>query len=66
MSKQVFLKLFLDLVDKGYLRSENTVDIASVNNNISFGFRFNDFDKILNNSIEKLDLPPTIKTWSLL
>jgi hypothetical protein len=32
ISKQVFLKTFLDLVDKGFLRSENDTDILSVNN----------------------------------
>ena len=44
MSKQVFLKTFLDLVDKGFLRSENDTDILSVNNHVAFGFRMKDFE----------------------
>lgn len=39
LSKQAFLKIFLDLVDKGFLRSENETDILSVNNKIALGFR---------------------------
>lgn len=39
LSKQAFLKIFLDLVDKGFLRSENETDVLSVNNKIALGFR---------------------------
>ena len=39
LSKQAFLKIFLDLVDKGFLRSESDAEILSVNNKISLGFR---------------------------
>jgi hypothetical protein len=40
LSKQAFLKIFLDLVNKGFLRSDNETDILSVNNKIALGFRF--------------------------
>jgi len=47
LSKQAFLKIFLDLVDKGFLRSENDTEILSVNNKISLGFRLQDLDATL-------------------
>lgn len=39
MSRQTFLKLFLDLVNQAYFRSESYVDILSVNNKIALAFR---------------------------
>ena len=46
MSRQLFLKLFLDLVDKGFLKSESDVDILNVNNKIALGFRRQDFEEL--------------------
>lgn len=65
MSKQVFLKIFLDLVDKGFLKSENETDILSVNNKVAFGFRIKDFEALLRKSLDKLDLSTVMKTWAL-
>ena len=39
LNKQTFIKIFLDLADKGFLRSESDADILSVNNKIALGFR---------------------------
>ena len=47
MSKQVFIKLFLDLVDKGFLKSDSSTDIISVNNKLSIGVRKQDLDEII-------------------
>ena len=63
ISKQVFLKIFLDLVDKGFLRSEHMTDIVSVNNKLSIGFRLKDFDDMLTSTLDKLDLPVQVKNW---
>lgn len=52
ISKQAFLKIFLDLVDKGYLRSDSDCDILSVNNKIAMGFRLQDFDRMLHNCMD--------------
>jgi hypothetical protein len=38
LSKQAFIKIFLDLVDKGFLKSESDIDILSINNKLSLGF----------------------------
>lgn len=66
LSKQAFLKIFLDLVDKGFLRSENETDILSVNNKISLGIRFQDLDKTLYEHYGKRAtsvLPSAIVDW---
>ena len=47
LSKQTFLKVFIDLVDKGFLKSENDTDILSVNNKVSLGFRYGDLNDTL-------------------
>jgi hypothetical protein len=39
LNKQTFIKIFLDLTDKGFLKSESDTDILSVNNKIALGFR---------------------------
>jgi hypothetical protein len=38
LSKQVFLKTFLDLVHNGFLKSESETDLLNVNNKIALGF----------------------------
>ena len=48
MSRQTFLKIFLDLVTQGFLRSESCSDILSVNNKVALGFRTKDFERMLN------------------
>lgn len=63
LSKQAFIKIFLDLTDKGFIRSESDADILSVNNKISLGFRLDDLQSMLNKDIHLLDLPQAIKTW---
>jgi hypothetical protein len=47
LSKQAFIKIFLDLTDKGFLRSESDTDILSVNNKIALGFRAKDLEEVL-------------------
>jgi hypothetical protein len=56
----VFVKTFLDLVDKGFLRSESECDILSVNNKLAFGFRIKDFEKIIEKNSSELSLPTDI------
>ena len=69
LSKQAFLKIFLDLVNKGFLRSDNETDILSVNNKIALGFRYQDLERVL---IEHFGrhatsrLPRAITDWILL
>ena len=38
------MKIFMELVNKGLLKSENETDIIGVNNKVSIGFRVKDFD----------------------
>lgn len=66
LSKQAFLKIFLDLVDKGFLRSENETEILSVNNKISLGFRLQDLDATLQKDFgdsTTSTLPRAIVDW---
>lgn len=46
MSKNTFLKVFLDLVEKGFLKCENETDILNVNNKIALGFRQEDLEDL--------------------
>ena len=41
------MKIFLDLVNQGFLKSESSTDVLSVNNKVALGFRKNDFEKII-------------------
>ena len=61
ISRQTFLKLFLDMVRKGFLKSESQVDILSVNNKVSLGVSAINFDK----AIEEMSLPQAMKNWAM-
>lgn len=63
LSKQAFIKIFLDLADKGFLRSESETDILSVNNKVALGFRAKDLQEILLQKLYELELPEAIKSW---
>jgi len=63
ISKQTFLKIFLDLCDKGFLRSENETDILSINNKIALGFRARDLEEIILSRIDQLKLPDAVRSW---
>ena len=39
LSRQTFLKIFIDLVNTGYLNSQNMTDVISVNNKVAINFR---------------------------
>ena len=47
LSKAVFLKIFLDLMHLGFLRSESETEILNVNNKVALGFRESELDKML-------------------
>lgn len=63
LGRQTFLKLFVDLVRQGFLRSESETEILSVNNKIALGFNSSDFDNYLNK--ENSNLPVTFVKWTL-
>jgi hypothetical protein len=63
LSKPAFIKIFLDLTDKGFLKSESETDILSVNNKIALGFRKEDLVDIVRQKLSSLDLPEVIKLW---
>ena len=63
LSKPAFIKIFLDLTDKGFLKSESETDILSVNNKIALGFREEDLVDIVRQKLSSLDLPEVIKLW---
>lgn len=62
LSKQAFIKIFLDLTDKGFLRSESETDILSVNNKVALGFRAKDLQEIILSKLYELELPEAIKS----
>ena len=47
ISRAQFLKLFLDLIDKGFLDSESDMDILNVNNKIAMGLSLDDFREMM-------------------
>ena len=57
ISRQTFLKIFLDLVAQGFLKSESETDILSVNNKVALGFRAKDFDKMIKKNLSMMNLP---------
>ena len=66
ISKQVFLKMFVDLVHQGFLKSEGgSSEVLNVNNRICLGFRERELTKMIEGSKEKLNLPNIILTWAL-
>ena len=61
MSRAQFLKLFLDLIDKGFLKSESDMEILNVNNKIALGLSMLDFSNMMNErTLYKLQLPSSI------
>jgi len=66
MSRAQFLKLFLDLIDKGFLKSESDMEILNVNNKIALGLSMLDFEAMMNErTLFKLQLPNTIYNLAL-
>ena len=63
LGRQTFLKLFVDLVRQGFLRSESETEILSVNNKIALGFNSSDFDNYLNHGHSNLPVP--FVKWAL-
>ena len=63
LSKQAFIKIFLDLTEKGLLKSESETDILSVNNKIALGLRAKDLEEIILCKLYELELPEAIKGW---
>ena len=51
LSKQAFIKIFLDLTDKGFLVSESDTDILSANNKVALGFQAKDLDEVLHSKL---------------
>jgi hypothetical protein len=47
ISRAQFLKLFLDLIDKGFLKSESDMDILNVNNKIAMNIPNDDFRRLI-------------------
>ena len=41
------MKVFLDLVEKGFVKCENETDILNVNNKLALGFSASDIEQIL-------------------
>ena len=60
LSKQVFIKIFLDLVHTGFLKSESETEILNVNNKIALGFMEKDLNEMLQECKDKLGLPAII------
>ena len=62
----MFLKLFVDLVHQGFLRSEGgPSEVQNVNNRMSLGFRDRELTRMIEGSKEKLALPSAIMSWAL-
>ena len=63
ITRAQFLKLFLDLIDKGFLRSESDMDILNVNNRVAVGFDIEDFRKLIEapKLLDRLHLPTSIR-----
>ena len=66
LSKQVFLKLFVDLVHQGFLKSEGEpCDILNVNNKIGLGFRMKEIVQMIEDAKDRLFLPGAVLKWAL-
>ena len=66
LSKQVFLKLFVDLVHQGFLRSEGEpCDILNVNNKIGLGFRIKELNQMIEEAKDRLYMPNAIMMWAM-
>ena len=66
ISKDVFLKLFVDLIHQGFLKSESdTTEVLNVNNKICLGFRERDLTRMLEEAKNRLGLPLQIMQWAL-
>ena len=48
----------------GFLRSENTTDILSVNNKVSVGFRESDFENMIRENKANINLDENLFNWA--
>ena len=48
----------------GFLRSENTADILSVNNKVSIGFRESDFEYTIRENKARINLDENLFKWA--
>lgn len=67
LSKQVFLRLFVDLVQQGFLRAEGeaTEDVTNVNKKIGLGFRERELSLMIEEAKDKLQMPHIYIQWAL-
>lgn len=55
------MKLFVDLIHQGFLKSESdTTEVLNVNNKICLGFRERDLTRMIEDAKGKLGLPMQI------
>lgn len=65
LNKQLFLKIFVELVNQGFLRSEGeTSDILNVNTKICLGFREKELKSMIIESKDKLGLTHNLMNWA--
>lgn len=67
INRAQFLKLFLDLIDKGFLCSRSEMDITNVNTKNAFVVTLSDFRDLLNqrHTMEQLNLPSAIYNFAM-
>ena len=67
INRAQFLKLFLDLIDKGFLCSRSEMDITNVNTKNAFVVPLPDFRDLLNQrqTMEQLNLPSAIYNFAM-
>jgi len=64
ISKETFIKIFIDLVQKGFFKSKATTDIISVNNKVVLGIEIEEMKKMINDKIRNhKDVSTYIKTF---
>ena len=67
INRAQFLKLFLDLIDKGFLISQSEMDITNVNTKNAFVPSLSDFRDLLNQRhvMESMNLPSAIYNFAM-
>jgi len=61
LQKPVFLKLFVDLIHSGFLKSEgDATEVLNVNNKIALGFRERELTRMIEEAKDKICLPNEI------
>ena len=63
ISKETFIKIFIDLIWKGFFKSKSSTDFISVNNKIVLGIEENELHNMIKDNLKVLNLSTSMEAF---